>query len=130
MSRPTRCRFAALVTQAAELLAAGDADQALARAQAARELWRGRPLSPWSDEAWATAAVARLEELNRQLTETLVDALLAGAHPDRALVELEPVLAAEPLRDRPWEQYMLAAARRGPGAGRAGRLPAGRPAVP
>ena len=106
-------QFAALVTQAAELLAAGDADQALARAQAARELWRGRPLSPWSDEAWATAAVARLEELNRQLTETLVDALLAGAHPDRALVELEPVLAAEPLRDRPWEQYMLAAARLG-----------------
>jgi predicted ATPase/DNA-binding SARP family transcriptional activator len=106
-------RFAALVTQAAELLAAGHADQARARAQAARELWRGRPLSPWSDEAWATAAVARLEELNRQLTETLVDALLAGGHPGRALVELEPVLAAEPLRDRPWEQYMLAAARAG-----------------
>ena len=106
-------RFAALVTQAAELLAAGDAGQALARAQAARELWRGRPLSPWSDEAWAAAAVARLEELNRQLTETLVDALLAGGHPGRALVELEPVLAAEPLRDRPWEQYMLAAARAG-----------------
>ena len=106
-------RFATLVTQAAELLAAGQADQGLARAQAARELWRGLPLSPWSDEAWATAAVARLEELNRQLTETLVDALLAGGHPDRALVELEPVLAAEPLRDRPWEQYMLAAARAG-----------------
>ena len=44
-------RFAALVTQAGELLAAGEAGQALARAQAARELWRGRPLSPWSDEA-------------------------------------------------------------------------------
>jgi DNA-binding SARP family transcriptional activator len=106
-------RFAGLVTQAGELLAAGDAGQALARAQAARELWRGRPLSPWSDEPWAAAAVARLEELNRQLTEILVDALLAGAHPDRALVELEPVLAAEPLRERPWEQYMLAAARVG-----------------
>jgi DNA-binding SARP family transcriptional activator len=106
-------RFAALVTAAAELLAAGDVDQSLARAEAARELWRGRPLSPWSDEAWAAAAVARLEELNRQLTETLVGALLAGAHADRALVELEPVLAAEPLRERPWEQYMLAAARLG-----------------
>ena len=75
-------RFAALVTQAGELLAAGDAGQALARAQAARELWRGRPLSPWSDEAWAAAAVAKLEELNRQLTEILVDALLAGSHPE------------------------------------------------
>jgi DNA-binding SARP family transcriptional activator len=106
-------RFAALVTQAAELLAAGDADQALARAGAARELWRGRPLSPWSDEPWAAAAVARLEELNRQLAEILVDALLAGGHADRALVELEPVLAAEPLRERPWEQYLLAAARVG-----------------
>jgi DNA-binding SARP family transcriptional activator len=106
-------RFAALVTQAGELLAAGDAGQALARAQAARELWRGRPLSPWSDEPWAAAAVSRLEELNRQLTEVLVGALLAGGHPERALVELEPVLAAEPLRERPWEQYMLAAGRLG-----------------
>jgi DNA-binding SARP family transcriptional activator len=106
-------QFAALVTQAAELLAAGQADQALARAQAARELWRGRPLSPWSDEPWAAAAVAKLEELNRQLTEVLVGALLAGGHPERALVELEPVLAAEPLRERPWEQYLLAAGQLG-----------------
>jgi DNA-binding SARP family transcriptional activator len=106
-------QFAGLVTQAAELLAAGQADQALARAQAARELWRGRPLSPWSDEPWAAAAVAKLEELNRQLTETLVGALLAGGHPERALVELEPVLAAEPLRERPWEQYLLAAGQLG-----------------
>jgi DNA-binding SARP family transcriptional activator len=106
-------RFDHLVTAAGEQLAAGTPDQAVAQAEQARALWRDRPLSPWSDEPWAAAAVARLEELNRQLTDTLVDALLAGSHPDRALVELEPVLAAEPLRDRPWEQYMLAAARLG-----------------
>ncbi|MBV9794428.1 MAG: AAA family ATPase [Actinobacteria bacterium] len=106
-------RFAALVSQASELLAAGDAAGAVTRTEAARALWRDRPLAPWSDEPWAAAAVARLEELNRQLTEILVDALLAGGRPDRALVELEPVLAAGPLRDRPWEQYMRAAARVG-----------------
>jgi predicted ATPase/DNA-binding SARP family transcriptional activator len=106
-------RFAELVTQAGELLRAGEAGRAAATAEEARTLWRGRPLSPWSDEPWAAAAVARLEELNRQLTDTLVDALLADARPDRALVELEPVLAAGPLRDRPWEQYLLAAARLG-----------------
>jgi DNA-binding SARP family transcriptional activator len=106
-------RFAGLVAQAGELLAAGNAGPAAAGAQAARALWRGRPLSPWSDELWAAAGVARLEELNRQLTETLVDALLAGSQPDRALVELEPALAAGPLRERPWEQYMLAAAQVG-----------------
>jgi DNA-binding SARP family transcriptional activator len=105
-------QFAQLVTGAGELLAAGQPGQAVTAAEQARVLWRGRPLSPWSDEPWA-AAVARLEELNRQLTEVLVDALLADSRPAQALVELEPVLAAEPLRDRPWEQYMLAAARVG-----------------
>ncbi|HXP56128.1 MAG TPA: BTAD domain-containing putative transcriptional regulator [Streptosporangiaceae bacterium] len=106
-------QFAQLVTGAGELLAAGQPGQALTAAQEARALWRDRPLSPWSDEPWAAAAVARLEELSRQLTEILVDALLADSRPAQALVELEPVLAAEPLRDRPWEQYMLAAARAG-----------------
>jgi DNA-binding SARP family transcriptional activator len=106
-------RFAELTGQAAGLLAAGDAGQAVPRAEQARALWRGRPWSPWSDEPWAAAAVARLEELNHQLTETLVDALLASGQPGRALVELEPVLAAGPLRDRPWEQYLLAAAQAG-----------------
>jgi DNA-binding SARP family transcriptional activator len=106
-------RFAVLTGQAAELLTAGAAGQAVQRAEQARALWRGRPWSPWSDEPWAAAAVARLEELNHQLTETLVDALLASAQAGRALAELEPVLAAGPLRERPWEQYLLAAAQSG-----------------
>ncbi|MFC5064856.1 AfsR/SARP family transcriptional regulator [Actinomycetospora atypica] len=105
--------FARGVARAGESLAAGNPRTALAECEQARTRWRGRPFSPWSDEPWATATVARLEELGRQLTETLVDALLADGHPENALVELEPVLATDPLRERPWEQYMLAAARAG-----------------
>ncbi|MEJ2865890.1 BTAD domain-containing putative transcriptional regulator [Actinomycetospora flava] len=104
---------ASLVREASELLAAGEAGRAVERAEQARALWRGRPFAPWSDETWAAAVVAGLEEMRRQLTETLVDGLLAGARPERALVELGPVLAEQPLRERPWEQYLLAAARMG-----------------
>ncbi|MEJ2868267.1 BTAD domain-containing putative transcriptional regulator [Actinomycetospora sp. OC33-EN08] len=105
-------RFADLVRDAEDLLPTSP-QSAVDRAQEARVLWRGRPYGPCSDEEWALPAVARLEELHDQLLDTLVGALLAAGHPDRALVELEPVLAGAPLRERPWEHYVLAAARSG-----------------
>ncbi|MCD2189380.1 BTAD domain-containing putative transcriptional regulator [Actinomycetospora soli] len=105
-------RFADLIREAEDLLPTSPRT-AVDRATEARALWRGRPYGPCSDEAWALPAVARLEELHDQLLDTLVGALLAAGHPDRALVELEPVLAGAPLRERPWEYYVLAAARAG-----------------
>ena len=107
-------QFVALATTAASHLEAGQPDLALRDAEQARALWRGRPLTPWSDEDWAAAPVARLEELDRQLGDTLIEALLALGRYSGALAELEPVLAGSPLRERPWEQRMRAAS----GAGR------------
>ena len=106
-------RFARLSEEAADLVVAGQPERALRRIEEGRTAWRGRPFSPCSDEEWAVPVVSRLEELRRQLDETHVDALLAAGDPDRALAELEPVLATQPLRERPWEQQMLAAARAG-----------------
>ena len=105
-------RFVRLAREAEDALSSRSQD-AVARAREAEALWRGRPFAPCSDEPWALAAVVRLEELRDQLFDTLVGALLAAGQPDRALLELEPVLAGAPLRERPWEHYVLAAARSG-----------------
>jgi DNA-binding SARP family transcriptional activator len=100
--------FTRAAREAGERLAAGDAAGAVERAERARSLWRGRPYAPYTDEPWAEAAAAGLEERGRQLTETLVDGYLAAGRPEAALAELGPVIAEGPLRDRPWEQYLRA----------------------
>ncbi len=101
-------RFAALAREAGELLATGDAYQALQRAEEAAALWRGRPYGAAADEEWARAAVARLEEIRSRLRESHVGALLDVGAVDRALEELEIALAAEPLRERLWAYRMSA----------------------
>ncbi|MEJ2864440.1 BTAD domain-containing putative transcriptional regulator [Actinomycetospora flava] len=106
-------RFAALVAEAGTLLGRGDAERALRRCEAARALWRGRPLAPVADRVWAAPAVARLEELRAQLAERHVDALLDLGRAEQALVELEPALGEHPLRERLWARRMLAAYRAG-----------------
>ncbi|MCD2189382.1 AfsR/SARP family transcriptional regulator [Actinomycetospora soli] len=100
--------FTRAAREATERLAAGDAPGAVGQAERARSLWRGRPYAPYTDEPWAEAAAAGLEERGRQLTETLVDGYLAAGRPEAALAELGPVIAEAPLRDRPWEQYLRA----------------------
>jgi DNA-binding SARP family transcriptional activator len=106
-------RFARLADEAVDLLADGQPDRVLRRTDEALALWRGRPFTPLSDEPWARPAAARLEELHTQVRERRIEALLAVGDPERALVELEPVIAAEPLRERLWAHRMLAAYRSG-----------------
>lgn len=106
-------RFAQLAADVAELLRTGQADRARRKSEEALGLWRGRPFAPLTDEVWATAAVARLEELHAQLQESHVGALLACGEPEQALGELEPMLADHPLRERLWVHRMLAAYRCG-----------------
>ena len=106
-------RFARLAEEARALLADGRPDDARDRADEALGLWRGRPFAPLSDEEWAAPAVARLEELRDQVRELLVEVLLAGGAPDRALLELETAVADNPMRERLWALRMLAQARLG-----------------
>lgn len=106
-------RYAALAAEAGEMLAVGQADQALARAEEAAALWRGDPYGAAADQQWARAAVARLTEIRGRLRETHIGALSGtGAH-DRALAELEVALVEEPLRERLWALRMTALCRCG-----------------
>ena len=106
-------RFVRLADEAVDLLTGGQPERALRRTDEALALWRGRPFTPLSDESWARPSVARLEELHAQVRERRIEALLAVGDPERALVELEPAIAAEPLRERLWAHRMLAAYRCG-----------------
>ena len=106
-------RFVRLADEAVDLLAGGQPERALRRTDEALALWRGRPFTPVSDEPWARPAVAGLEELHAQVSERRIEAMLGVGDPERALVELEPALAAEPLRERLWALRMLASFRCG-----------------
>jgi predicted ATPase/DNA-binding SARP family transcriptional activator len=105
-------RFAVLAAEAGDLLASGEADRALQRAEEAAGLWRGRPYGAAADQEWARAAVARLEEIRGRLREAHIGALLGVGAVDRALGELEVALAEEPLREQLWA-YRMAAYRDG-----------------
>lgn len=106
-------RFEQLTVEAGDLLAGGQPRRALRRTSDALDLWRGRPFTPVSDEPWAAATVAWLEELHGQLREHHIEALLGVEEPQRALAELETALAEHPLRERLWASRMLAHHRSG-----------------
>ncbi len=82
-----------------DLLAAGHAQAAVRRADAALALWRGRPYGGFAEAEWAQSAVARLEELRGQLQERRVEGLLASGALDTAVSDLQPLIAAMPFRE-------------------------------
>lgn len=96
-----------------QLLTVGRAAQAVTRAEDALALWRGHPYGALGEHVWAQPAVARLTELRGQVDERRVDALLAAGHVDRALADLEPLIAAAPFREHLRAQQMLALYRSG-----------------
>jgi DNA-binding SARP family transcriptional activator/pimeloyl-ACP methyl ester carboxylesterase len=90
---------------------AGDAATAAAVLGAARALWRGEPELP------ATRAGdlerARLHELRLRVAEEHLAAVVDAGGAADAVVELEVLTGAEPLRERLWELRMLALYRSG-----------------
>jgi DNA-binding SARP family transcriptional activator/Cdc6-like AAA superfamily ATPase len=101
-------RFEQLVNEGIAALAMKEPGLALQTLERALGLWRGSALSDFAFEEFARTEAARLEELRLLATEERVDAALAlGRH--AALVgELEGIVAANPLRERPAGQLMLA----------------------
>jgi DNA-binding SARP family transcriptional activator/streptogramin lyase len=76
-------------------------------------LWRGTPLLDLRDERFADEARRRLEEQRLAVIEDRVDAdLAAGRHAD-LIPELEALVSANPLRERPVGQLMVALYRAG-----------------
>ncbi len=104
-------RFTALVREARKALPV-DPRVAIDTLEDALDLWRGPALADVADRS-LLAEAARLDELRLEAQEERIGALLATGSAARAISELEPLLARHPLRERLWEQLMLALYRDG-----------------
>lgn len=100
--------FARVAEEVGGLLSAGQAAAAVARADEALALWRGQPYGALGDRDWARPAVARLTELYGHVQERRIEALLETGAPDRALSDLEPLVAAMPFQESLRGLQMLA----------------------
>jgi predicted ATPase/DNA-binding SARP family transcriptional activator len=95
-------RFERLVAEGGEQLAAGEPAAAAATLAEAHGLWRG------ALEVEDDPELARLEELRLSALEERVEAELGLGRHRELVAELEALVAAEPLRERPRRQLMLA----------------------
>ncbi len=105
--------FQSLAQDAHHKLTAGQPAAANGLLRDALALWRGDPLAEFSDQPWATAAVARLRQAHDLAVEDQIDAWLAVGRHAQAVTELETMVAASSLRERRWGQLMVAAYRCG-----------------
>ena len=106
-------RFEELVADADRALQRDAPDQAWAQLQRALALWHGPPLADFAYESFASAAIARLEELRLVAQELRIDAgLRLGRHAE-LVAELEALIAEHPLREGLRRQHMLALYRSG-----------------
>jgi len=105
--------FERLAASGREAFAAGESGRAAAVLTEALGLWRGPPLADFSYDAWAQAAIARLEEQRLAALEDRIEADLACGRHAELVGELETLVSEQPLRERPRGQLMLALYRAG-----------------
>lgn len=106
-------RFERLVRQGQAASSAGNMRQAAVDLRAALDLWRGAALSPVADDGRLRIEAERLDGLRLLAVEERVDAELALGQAAELVEELESIVRAEPFRERPWRQLMLALYRSG-----------------
>jgi ABC-type transport system substrate-binding protein/DNA-binding SARP family transcriptional activator len=106
-------RFERLAEDARCLLAAGAAGRAAQGFREALTLWRGAALADFRNEPFAQAEIARLAQLRAEVVEDRIDADLALGRHTALISELEALVAAQPLRERPYQQLMIALYRSG-----------------
>ena len=105
--------FQQLVGEAATAAAEGDSGRAAQRLREALALWRGPALAGVDSDALQQTEVPRLEELRLGALEARVDAELRLGRHAELVGELRALVAEHPLRERFWEQLMLALYRAG-----------------
>jgi predicted ATPase/DNA-binding SARP family transcriptional activator len=105
--------FSDRAAAARQHVAIRDWSNAVAAADDALARWRGRPFEELRDDPFAQPEVRRLEELRLELLELRAEALVATGHEADVLPELERLVVEHPLRERLWEQLMLARYRLG-----------------
>ncbi|MEV4621127.1 BTAD domain-containing putative transcriptional regulator [Asanoa sp. NPDC049573] len=107
-------RFERLIARAGDAARRGAEDVRVSLLESALTLWRGRPfedVQPSCDLLDAT--ICRFEELRLGAVEDLLAARLAAGRHSEALRELRGWVTRHPLRERLWEQLMLALYRDG-----------------
>ncbi|HUR22786.1 MAG TPA: BTAD domain-containing putative transcriptional regulator, partial [Acidimicrobiales bacterium] len=106
-------RFLTLVAEGRARLEAGDYAEASSALREALGLWRGPALVEFAFDDFARSEIARLDELRLSASEDCFAAdLELGRHLD-VVGELAQFTAANPLRERPWGQFMQALYRSG-----------------
>jgi DNA-binding SARP family transcriptional activator len=106
-------RFELLVREGRERLAAGDPAEAARLLEEGLALWRGPALAGLASEPFGAEAAARLEDARLAALEDRIEADLALGRHGALIGELEELVAAHPLRERPRAQLMLALYRSG-----------------
>ncbi|WP_101897170.1 AfsR/SARP family transcriptional regulator [Embleya scabrispora] len=100
-------RFERLLHTARERVEADPAD-ARKLVETALALWRGPAFAAASDEPWAVAEAARLDELHVSARELHIAAGLRSGDPADAAVDAERLTRDAPLREEGWRLHALA----------------------
>ncbi|MEV4125779.1 BTAD domain-containing putative transcriptional regulator [Nocardia sp. NPDC049707] len=98
-------RFEELLDAARSL---ADPRAARARLGAALALWQGPAFAEFADEPWASAEIARLDELRVVARELRIAAGLRLGDPAAVVPEAEGLTRDEPLREEGWRMLALA----------------------
>ena len=106
-------RFERLTAEATDASARHDLAAASARLRDALDLWRGPALAEFARDAFAQAAIARLEDLRFGALADRIDAELALGRHAELVGELQALASEAPLRERFRGQLMLALYRSG-----------------
>jgi DNA-binding SARP family transcriptional activator/tetratricopeptide (TPR) repeat protein len=106
-------RFVKLAQEGRVALEAEDPAAAEGALRDSLALWRGPALADFLYEPFAQTEIARLEELRTVVLEERITADLALARHAELVSELEALVQAQPLRERPRAQLMLALYRSG-----------------
>lgn len=105
-------RFERLVDEGRKLLRT-DPSRADSVLEEALHLWRGPALADFTFDAFASAEIARLEELRLVAIEERMEAELALGRHDQLAGALRQLVDEHPLRERFWSQLMVALYRSG-----------------
>ena len=105
--------FERLIDAGRQAVVIGDQRRAAELLDRALALWRGPPLADVASGPLRDGQAARLEELRSTAVEMRIDALLGSGHHDAVVAELEALVAEHPLRERLWQQLMVALYRSG-----------------
>ena len=106
-------RFARLAQEGRAALDAGDPAAGEGALRDALALWQGPALADFLYEPFAQTEIARLEDLRSAVLEERIEADLALGRHAELVSELEALVAAQPMRERPRAQLMLALYRSG-----------------